>query len=218
LYLCDWFNPLVGHMQHSIRDPNRDTNHGRIWRIRYTDRKLVEPAKIAGEPIATLLDQLKVYEDRTRFRARRELRMHDSDKVATGLTKWVADLDKKDENYQHHLLEALWVSQHHDQVDETFLKQLLRSPDARVRAAATRVLCYWQDRVEKPLDLLRTQINDEHPRVRLEAIRALSFVKADNAPQALEVAVESLIYPQDVYLKYTLNETMATLNRRVKGN
>ena len=98
------------------------------------------------------------------------------------------------------------------------LKQLLRSPDARVRAAATRVLCYWQDRVENPLELLRTQINDEHPRVRLEAIRALSFVKADQASKALEVAVESLIHPQDVYLTYTLNETMATLNRRVKAN
>jgi hypothetical protein len=179
---------------------------------------LVKPAKLAGEPIAALLDQLKVYEDRTRFRARRELRLHDSAKVAVGVEKWIAGLDKKDENYQHHLLEALWVSQHHDQVDEAFLKQLLRSPDARVRAAATRVLCYWQGRVEKPLDLLRTQINDEHPRVRLEAIRALSFVQGDSVPQALEVAVESLIYPQDDYLKYTLNETMATLNRRVKGN
>ena len=21
LYLCDWFNPLIGHMQHSVRDP-----------------------------------------------------------------------------------------------------------------------------------------------------------------------------------------------------
>ena len=218
LYLCDWFNPLVGHMQHSIRDPNRDTNHGRIWRIRYTDRKLVKPATIAGEPIAALLDQLKVYEDRTRFRARRELRLHDSEKVAVGVKKWIAGLDKKDEDYQHHLLEALWVSQHHDQVDEAFLKQLLSSPDARVRAAATRVLCYWQDRVEKPLELLRTQVNDNHPRVRLEAIRALSFVQGDKVPQALEVAVESLIYPQDDYLKYTLNETMATLNRRVKGD
>ena len=216
LYLCDWFNPLVGHMQHSIRDPNRDTNHGRIWRIRYKDRELVQPAKIAGQPIPVLLDLLKVYEDRTRFRARRELRLHDSTKVSGALDNWVAGLDMKDENYQHHLLEALWVKQHHDLVDEAFLTTLLRSPDARVRAAATRVLCYWQNRVDKPLDLLRTQINDEHPRVRIEAVRALSFVKADAAEQALEVAVESLIHPQDDYLKYTLNETMATLNRRVK--
>ena len=24
LYVVDWFNPLIGHMQHSIRDPGRD--------------------------------------------------------------------------------------------------------------------------------------------------------------------------------------------------
>ena len=48
LYMCDWYNPLVGHMQHSIRDPNRDHAHGRIWRIHYTKRPLVKPAKIAG--------------------------------------------------------------------------------------------------------------------------------------------------------------------------
>ena len=54
---------------------------------------------------------------------------------------------------------------------------MLRSPDAHARAAATRVLCYWRDRVQAPLELLRVQINDDHPRVRLEAIRALSFFR-----------------------------------------
>ena len=36
--------PLVGHMQHSLRDPNRDHTHGRIWRITYPSRPLVEQA------------------------------------------------------------------------------------------------------------------------------------------------------------------------------
>lgn len=214
LYVIDWFNPLIGHMQHSLRDPNRDKNHGRIWRIWYEGNPLVKPAKIAGEPIAKLLDLLKVYEDRTRFRVRRELRLRDTDQVMAKLDKWIAGLDKKDKEYQHHLLEALWVHQHHDVVDEALLKRLLRSGDYRARAAATRVLCYWRDRVEKPLDLLRTQVNDEHPRVRLEAVRALSFFDSD---EALAVAVESLISPQDDYLKYTLNETIVTLENRIKA-
>jgi hypothetical protein len=215
LYIVDWFNPLVGHMQHSVRDPNRDKSHGRIWRIRYTKKPLVEPAKIAGEPLPALFELLKAYEDRTRFRARRELRERDTQEVMSALDKWIAGLDKTDENYQHHLLEALWVHQHHDAVDPNLLKQLLRSPDSRARAAATRVLCYWRDRVDKPLELLQAQVNDEHPRVRLEAVRALSFFQ-ENADKALEVAVESLIYDQDDYLKYTLNETVSTLENRIK--
>ena len=48
LYVVDWFNPLIGHMQHSIRDPNRDNTHGRIWRITYKNRPLAKPPKIAG--------------------------------------------------------------------------------------------------------------------------------------------------------------------------
>jgi 2-keto-4-pentenoate hydratase len=61
-------------MQHSIRDPQRDTSHGRIWRVTYKDRPLLKPATIAGAPIGDLLNLLKEYEDRTRYRARRELR------------------------------------------------------------------------------------------------------------------------------------------------
>ena len=101
-------------------------------------------------------------------------------------------------------------------VDEAVLKQMLRSPDYRARAAATRVLCYWRDRVEQPLELLRAQVNDDNPRVRLEAVRALSFFKGADAAPALEVAVESLVHPQDDYLKYTLKETMTTLEGRIQ--
>ncbi len=212
LYIVDWFNPLIGHMQHSLRDPNRDKNHGRIWRIHYKDRPLVEPAKIADKPIPALLELLKTYEDRTRYRVRRELRERDTAEVMAALDTWIAGLDQADENYQHNLLEALWVHQHHDVVDEELLTQLLTSPDYRVRAAATRVLCYWRDRVNDPLGLLQKQINDEHPRVRLEAIRALSFF---STPQAREILYESLIYPQDEYLEYTFQETLKTLDRRI---
>ena len=59
------------------------------------------------------------------------------------------------------------------------LKKLLSCSEPRARAAATRVLCYWRDRVDEPLDLLRKQVNDEHPRVRLEAIRALNVPVED---------------------------------------
>ena len=58
-------------MQHNLRDPNRDHTHGRIWRVHYTKQPLVTPPKIAGEPVAALLDPLKsVPEERTRYRVR----------------------------------------------------------------------------------------------------------------------------------------------------
>ena len=214
LFLCDWFNPLVGHMQHNLRDPNRDHTHGRIWRVHYAKQPLVTPSKIAGETVASLLDTLKnVPEERTRYRIRTELRSRPTEEVLAEVKKWTSELDSKKVEDQHQFLEALWIHQQHDMVNEPFLKQLLRSPEPKARAAATRVLCYWRDRVAKPLELLKAQVIDENPRVRLEAIRALSFF---DSQEAIDIATESLIYDQDDYLKYTLQETMSTLEKRVK--
>jgi glucose/arabinose dehydrogenase len=217
LYLVDWYNPLIGHMQHSLRDPNRDVEHGRIWRIQYKKRPLVEKPKIAGATVPELLDLLKAYEDRTRYRARRELREHPPELVLKELDKWVAGLYKNDPEYWHNMLEALWLHQSLDAVDPSLLKTMLTCPEPKARAAATRVLCYWRDRVGEPLELLRKQVNDDNPRVRLEAVRALSFFTGKDAAKASEVALESVLLDQDDYLKYTLDETNKTLEKRIKA-
>ena len=54
LYMVDWHNVLIGHMQHNARDPYRDHVHGRIYRITYPSRPLVEPAKIVDATIDAL--------------------------------------------------------------------------------------------------------------------------------------------------------------------
>ncbi|NCY01814.1 MAG: hypothetical protein EBX36_02625, partial [Planctomycetia bacterium] len=212
LFLVDWYNPLVGHMQHSLRDPHRDHGHGRIWRVKAKHRPLVVPTKIAGEPTDRVLDALKVYEDRTRSRARAELRARPAAEVIPATARWIAALDPRDPDHQHHLLEALWVHQSHDVVDEPLLDRLLGSPEPRARAAAARVLCFWRDRVRDVHGRLRTLVADEHPRVRLEAVRALSFFRDQ---EALNIAIESLVMPQDDYLAYVFNETVRTLSRRL---
>ncbi len=208
LYVVDWFNPLVGHMQHNLRDPNRDHTHGRVWRVTYKGRDLVTPPKIAGQPIPALLDLLKTYEDRTRYRVRLELREHPAKKVVAELEKWIANLDEKDDAYEHHLLEALWVLQHHHAVDEDLLDRVLRSPDYRARAAATRVVGYWRQQLPDAIDRLRARASDQHPRVRVEAVRACSFFES---AQAAEVALDILKHDRDYYLDYVLRHTMRRL-------
>jgi putative heme-binding domain-containing protein len=214
LYFTDWQNPIIGHMQHHIRDPNRDHEHGRIYRVTYEGRPLLKPAKIDGEPIDKLLDLLKEPEDRVRYRARIELGGRDSREVIAAVHKWITTLDPKDKDYEHHMMEALWVHQYHNVVDQDLLKRMLRSPNFHARAAATRVLCNWRDMVNDPLGLLRVQINDPSERVRLEAIRALSFFRNETA---LATAVELLSSPTDKYLNFTFNETLNTLERRLSA-
>lgn len=218
LYFTDWQNPIIGHMQHNLRDPSRDRLHGRVYRVRAEGRELLKPVAIFDQTLDTLLNLLKEKDGRVRYRARIELSGRNSKEVITTAQKWLEKLDPKDPDYEHHALEVLWLHQSHNVVNEALLKKTLRSPDFHARAAATRVLCGWRDRVSDPLALLQVQVNDEHPRVRLEAIRTLSFFTGKDAEKAQEVAVESLIHPQDEYLKFQLEETTRTLDRRAKGS
>ncbi len=208
IYFLDWCNPIIGHMQHNLRDPSRGREHGRIYRVSYPSRPLLKPAKIAGEPIDKLLELLREPEDRVRYRTRLELTGRPSDKVIDAVNKWLAGLDKTAGDYEHNLLEALWLHQSHNVVDVELLKHVLAAKDFRARSAATRVLSYWIDRIPGSLDLVIKQAADEHPRVRLEAVRAASFFRV---PEAVEVVAVAASKPTDRYLDFLRGETMRAL-------
>ncbi|MDE0835930.1 MAG: c-type cytochrome [Akkermansiaceae bacterium] len=184
LYVIDWHNVLIGHMQHNARDPLRDHVHGRIYRITYPSRKLVEPAKVDGASVATLLENLTLPEYRSRYRSRRELREHPVSEVLPAVKKWVAALDQSDPASVHQTLEALWVTWGMNAVDTDLARDLMKSGDFHVRAAAVRVLRYNFDRFPDALDLLKQAAADEHGRVRLEAVIAATWY---DKPEALEV-------------------------------
>ncbi|MBM3401243.1 MAG: c-type cytochrome [Bacteroidetes bacterium] len=193
LYIVDWHNVLIGHMQHNVRDPLRDHSHGRIYRITYPSRPLVKPAKIDGASIEQLLNNLKLPEFRTRYRTRRELRGRPVNQVLTQINSWTSKLDKNDPRYEHHLLEALWVSWGLDKVDQKLLRQLLEAKDHRARAAAVRVLRYTGHQVADQVNLLMKAAADNHGRVRLEAIVSASWLdKAKGLPVVMEAGKKPL--------------------------
>ncbi|MEE2642922.1 MAG: PVC-type heme-binding CxxCH protein [Planctomycetota bacterium] len=212
LYICDWHNALIGHLQHNLRDPSRDHSHGRIWKVTYEGRQLVKPPKIEGIPESELLAMLPVYEDRTRYRVKRELAQRDSGKVIAAVKQWVKSLDSSAENYERMLLEALWQHQTHNEVEEVLLERAMKSSDHRVRAAATRVATFWRDQLKNPLGTLARSIHDKHPRVRLEAVRGCSFLPTADS---LELVLDVLKYEMDHWLDYTLEETVRTLTNQL---
>jgi mono/diheme cytochrome c family protein/glucose/arabinose dehydrogenase len=209
LYIVDWHNVLIGHMQHNARDPLRDHVHGRIYRVTYPSRPLVTPAKVAGASINELLDNLKLPEFRTRYRTRRELRGRNAAEVLPQLKNWAAKLDKNDPKYEHHLLEALWVSWGLNQVDPKLLRQLLVAKDYRARAAAVRVLRYTGHQVADQANLLMQAARDEHGRVRLESIVAASWL--DKA-KGLPILAEAAKKPLDEWMVHAHETAEAHLN------
>ena len=176
LYLVDWHNILIGHMQHNARDPLRDHVHGRIYRMTYPSRPLVKPAKIDGATIEELLSNLKLKEYRSRYRTRSELRMRNPEQVAAKVKAWVGDLDSEDPNYEHHLTEALWVSWGVNKIDKILLNKLLTAKDFRARSAAVHALRYNTDKIENFEELFKKAAKDTHGRVKLEVITASSWL------------------------------------------
>jgi glucose/arabinose dehydrogenase len=205
IYFVDWHNVIIGHMQHHLRDPSRDAEHGRVYRVTSRNRPTLETVPIAGRPIEELLELLKSPEDRVRYRTRIELSGRDSDDVVALTRSWARGLKESSESDVHHLLEALWVQQQHDVLDRELLEELLTCDEPRARAAATRVLRYMRRHVAHPLRLLTERVIDEHPRVRLEAVVALSHLRSFKAAEA---ALLALGKPTDRYLDYALEETL----------
>ena len=202
LYIVDWHNVLVGHMQHNARDPLRDHAHGRIYRVTYPSRPLVVPASIDGASIAVLLNHLKLPEYRTRYRSRRALRGKDADLVSVALKVWVANLDPNDQAYDHHLLEALWVSWGNNQIDLDLLDEVFHSENHRLRAAAVRVMRYMGVQIPRSEEWIIQASADPHGQVRLEAIVAASWLDEEVAQKVLS-AVARL--PLDDWMRDTYN-------------
>ncbi len=209
LYLVDWHNVLIGHMQHNARDPLRDHAHGRIYRITYPARPLVDPVRVDGASVTELLDNLTLPEFRTRARSRRELRGRDPEEVSAQLNVWVDRLDPESPGYAHNLTEALWVSWGINRVNTSLLKAVLALDDHRARAAAVRVLRYSGHQVDDQTSLLVRAAGDEHGRVRLEAIVAASWL---NKPDGLLVLEAASRHPLDDWMKDAYETSLAHLN------
>ncbi|NBS91764.1 dehydrogenase, partial [bacterium] len=148
-------------------------------------------------------------EDRVRHRTRLELDTRKSADVVAELAKWIAKLDKTDPDFEHQMMEALWVHQRHNIVNEALLQRMLTSTEPNARACATRVLLQWRDRISDPLEKFKTMAGDEHGRVRMEAIRAASYF---DVPEAMEVVFIAMDKPSDVYIDYVRTETLKMLD------
>ncbi|MEL7264341.1 MAG: PVC-type heme-binding CxxCH protein, partial [Planctomycetota bacterium] len=206
LYIIDWHNALIGHLQHNLREPYRDHSHGRIWRVTYKGRPLVTPPKIDGASIADLLDVLKHKDNRIRYAAKRELAIRPSDDVMSALKTWVAGIQGDDEDAIHARLEALWVSQMHNQLHGDLLEQMLTCGDHRARAAAVRVMRFKLDDIDAPVEKVKRAIGDDHPRVRMEALIACTHLPPTEELQEIVLGVAEK--EMDAYLEYALEETL----------
>ncbi|QTN33314.1 c-type cytochrome [Akkermansiaceae bacterium] len=178
LYVADWQNIIIGHMQHNIRDPYRDKKHGRIYRMINKQRPLQDPVDIDAQPVAALLNNLAHPIDGVRHRTRIELGEHDSAEVIAALGEWVKQFDPEKAEDALPLLEALWLFQRSHVRNTDLLDALLESPEQHARIAAATVKHFW-GRADPTKGKMQTQIDEVEETVRIEVPAHLAGTDAE---------------------------------------
>ncbi|MBK1881606.1 c-type cytochrome [Luteolibacter pohnpeiensis] len=208
LYFADWHTALLGHMQYSQRDPNRDKRHARIYRIVYKNKPLLKPVTQFGKSVREILEQLREPEWRARYRARRELRSRPEAEVLAATRQWVDSISDEDPEGDRLLCEALWLEESFHAVNPDLLQMCLNAKSGEARAAAVHVLADSEGRVANGLELLRQRVVDSNPRVRLEVVRALSYYSTLESVNTALLVVKS---ERDKWIEHTLKSTLIGL-------
>ena len=209
LYVSDWSNAIIGHMQHNMRDPNRDHVHGRIYRVTAKDRPLLKPLKLKGKPVAEVCQAFLTKENSNRYRARLELSGRNSKEVVATVGQWASSLDSAKPDEAQALLECLWVFEEHRVTNLDLLKKVYTAAEPRVRAAAIRTLGHWGTRLTDWEPTLLTGARDNSPLVRAEAVKAAVEFEGVAAAEAIfEVAGR----PTDPELDTVLNYARSKIN------
>ena len=196
LYIADWSNPIIQHGEVDFRDKRRDHVHGRIWRLSYKGRPKVNKIDLTKLSVEALLDKLKSPNGFEREKARRLLKEKGELSVLPVLEKWL--VKHSDDKI---LLEGLWIYQSLDVVKKSLLNKLLESKDGQVRTAAVQVLNEWHSRIADVEDRLAKRVSDDHPRVRLAALRSITSKKA-KSKKVVNAALSVFDKPTDNYLEY----------------
>jgi putative heme-binding domain-containing protein len=213
LYVSDWCNVLIGHMQHNIRDPNRDHAHGRIYRVTHKGSPLMKPAKMKGKPISEVCENFFSLANSVRYRARLELSGRATDDIVAQVAAFASGLNpsnaSKGRNEAQALLECLWVFEEHRIPTMPLLKKVLQADEPRIRAAAIRTLGHWGTKVKDWHPTLKEGARDESALVRAEAVKAA--VSFEGLPAA-EIIFEAATRPTDAELDVVIRYARGNLN------
>jgi mono/diheme cytochrome c family protein len=201
IYVADWFNPMIGHYQTSYADPRRDKTHGRIWRITAQGRAPIKQPNLAAMKPAELMMQLRSPERWTRYQAKRLLFDAPGADVLKAADEYVAGQTPSSPDYERLLVEVIGVFEAHETARPELLNKLLTAKDPRVRAYGARVTGAWAGKLPAAMKLLHECARDEHPRVRLEAVVASSYLPQ---PEAVEIATQAVDAPRDPFLDYAI--------------
>ena len=201
IYVADWYNPIIQHGEVDFRDPRRDTEHGRIWRISAKGKRPLTPPRYdrLSEPgLCQLLRDSALW---VRQFARMELAARAKSKRDPALDDFVASA-KSPEERSLRQLEQLWVTLCAREINSDLIDRLRKDDEPRVRALAVRIVSRLRGELPKAIDWLTDATTDSDDQVVLEAVTGLGQMQTlAGVNSLLNVAARP---SQDQFLKFAL--------------
>ena len=212
LWIADWYNfiiqhnptPSIGRGGYAARNgrgnahinPNRDRQHGRIYRVIWED---AQKSKIKSLANASPLQLVKALDNDNLFWRQTAQRLIVNDRM----------FDKV-EALQHRVLlpgvgaiHALWTLKGLDKINENTIKSALKNKDAAVRRNAVRAL--ENKKTDEELLYNSSTLTDKDLLVRLSAIVKLAqFNETPVHKRAAGILSEDEINNKDEWLKLAL--------------
>jgi putative heme-binding domain-containing protein len=108
----------------------------------------------------------------------------------------------------------MWALAGQQAVDVNLFKTLLAAKTPDARAAAVHMVSDQRILVPEAAALIAPMVNDPHPRVRLEAVRGLSFFPV---AESVKLVLGVLKHPMDSELTFTLATTLVALRPAWEG-
>ena len=180
LYICDFYNSIIGHYEVDLLHPKRDRLRGRIWRVVYTGDKKLEPPivpNLSQSPIEGLLERLRDKNLTVRQFAANELERQFG---AAGINQARSRLtfpepSDSEESAQRadERVQTLWLLWRNGQLDEPLIERFAKDKSTVVRIHLVKALAetpVWNAKIG---ELVRTAIQDSDPFVRRAAAEAL---------------------------------------------
>ncbi len=133
LYIADWSNPIIQHGEVDFRDPRRDKEHGRIWRVTRQGYAAPPRTDLTTLTPEELLDRTLSASGWEQEQSRVVLRQRGATNVLPAIPAW---LERRKEPRAR--LEALWLHTAFGQEAPALLRELATAEDARLRTAAAR--------------------------------------------------------------------------------
>ncbi len=200
IYIADWYNPIIQHGEVDFRDPRRDKEHGRIWRITFDGRELREKPNLAessdSQLIATALLSDHGWD---REQAGKEIRVRDSAALLP-LISSATPPEEVDADLFH--LRRVWASQSLNVLDMETVEKLLDSENHKARAGALRALYYTASENDRAFTLASKAATDPHAQVRLWAVSVLAQL---DSPETVNLALKALeAGPVDDFLDFAI--------------